>query len=392
MTVRPYRIDVPDAVLADLRDRLARTRWPSPIPGQGWGYGVDISVVRDLCERWMEFDWRSQEAKLNEQPQFMAEIDGVELHFWHIRGRGPAPIPLLLLHGWPGSPVEFWQLLGPLSDPAGHGADSAPAFDVVVGTLPGFGFGGQPREPGWGLTRIAEAFHTLMTGVLGYRRYGVQGGDIGGLVAARLGSLHPEALIGIHANFLLAQPPGQPGPGDEETVARLAEFQRTEFAYAQVQGTKPDSLTLAQSDSPAGLAGWILEKFHAWSAGDDVLATFPADVLLTNLMFYWAPNSAPSAARVYLESWRDPAGLAPVVGVPTAVAVFPGEPWRVPRSWAEPRFNIQRWTELPRGGHFAALEEPQLLTDDIRAFFWDPRVDAEAASGDTHPALPRVLG
>lgn len=370
MIVRPYRIDVPDAVLVDLRDRLDKTRWPRPIPGQGWDYGVDIGVVRDLCERWTGFDWRSQEAKLNELPQFMAEIDGVDLHFWHIRGRGPSPVPLLLLHGWPGSPVEFWQLLGPLSDPAGHGAACVPAFDVVVGTLPGFGFGGQPREPGWGLTRIAEAFHTLMTEALGYRRYGVQGGDIGGLVAARLGSLHPRALAGIHVNFLLARPPGQPGgPDDEETIARLGRFERAESAYAQVQGTKPDSLTLAQSDSPAGLAGWIVEKFHAWSAGDDVLATFPAEVLLANLMFYWAPNSTPSAARVYLESRRDRAGLAPVVDVPTAVAVFPGEPWRVPRSWAEPRFNIRRWTEMPRGGHFAALEEPRLLTDDIRAFF-----------------------
>lgn len=169
-----------------------------------------------------------------------------------------------------------------------------------------------------------------MTEVLGYDRYGVQGGDIGGLVAAHLGSLHPEALVGIHINFLLTQPPDQLGPGDEETVTRLNEFERTEFAYAQVQRMKPDSLTLAQSDSPAGLAGWILEKFRTWSAGDDVLATFPTDVLLTNLIFYWAPNSAPSAARIYLESWRDPVGMTPVVNVPTAVAVFPNEPWRVP--------------------------------------------------------------
>ncbi len=370
MNVRPHRIEVPDEVLADLRDRLTRTRWPEPVPGQGWSYGADVAVVRSLCERWIDFDWRAQEARLNALPHHLVEIDGVDLHFWHVPGRGPAPTPLLLLHGWPGSPIEFAETIGPLSDPGAHGGDPADAFDVVVGTLPGFGFGGRPREPGWGLTRMANAFHTLMTEALGHERYGVQGGDIGGLVAARMGSLHPDAIIGIHLNFLLAQPPERPGPEDEEAIARRTAFDATEFAYAQVQGTKPDSLTVAQSDSPAGLAAWILEKFQAWSAGDDVLATFPADVLLTNLMFYWAPNSAPSAARSYLETWRDPEGMFfPRVQVPTAVAVFPDEPWRVPRHWAEPRFDIRRWTEMPRGGHFAALEEPELLTEDVRAFF-----------------------
>ena len=370
MNVRPHRIEVPDEVLADLRDRLTRTRWPEPVPGQGWGYGADVAVVRSLCEQWIDFDWRAQEARLNAIPHHLAEIDGVDLHFWHVPGRGPAPTPLLLLHGWPGSPIEFAETIGPLSDPAAHGADPADAFDVVLGTLPGFGFGGRPREPGWGLTRTANAFHTLMTEALGYARYGVQGGDIGGLVAARMASLHPDALTGIHLNFLLAQPSEQPGPEDEEAIARRTAFDATEFAYAQVQGTKPDSLTVAQSDSPAGLAAWILEKFHAWSAGDDVLATFSAEVLLTNLMFYWAPNSTPSAARSYAEAWRDPDGMFfPRVEVPTAVAVFPDEPWRVPRHWAEPRFDIRRWTEMPRGGHFAALEEPELLTEDVRGFF-----------------------
>ena len=370
MNVRPHRIEVPDEVLADLRDRLTRTRWPEPVPGQGWSYGADIAVVRSLCERWIDFDWRAQEARLNAIPHHLAEIDGVDLHFWHVPGRGPATTPLLLLHGWPGSPIEFAETIGPLSDPAEHGGDPAAAFDVVIGTLPGFGFGGRPREPGWGLTRTANAFHTLMTEALGYARYGVQGGDIGGLVAARMGSLHPDAIIGIHLNFLLAQPPEEPGPEDEEAIARRTSFDATEFAYAQVQGTKPDSLTVAQSDSPAGLAAWILEKFQAWSAGDDVLATFSAEVLLTNLMFYWAPNSTPSAARSYAEAWRDPGGMFfPRVEVPTAVAVFPDEPWRVPRHWAEPRFDIRRWTEMPRGGHFAALEEPELLIQDVRGFF-----------------------
>ena len=338
--------------------------------GPGLVHGADIAVVRSLCERWINFDWRAQEARLNAIPHHLAEIDGVDLHFWHVPGRGPATTPLLLLHGWPGSPIEFAETIGPLSDPAEHGGDPAAAFDVVIGTLPGFGFGGRPREPGWGLTRTANAFHTLMTEALGYARYGVQGGDIGGLVAARMGSLHPDAIIGIHLNFLLAQPPEEPGPEDEEAIARRTSFDATEFAYAQVQGTKPDSLTVAQSDSPAGLAAWILEKFQAWSAGDDVLATFSAEVLLTNLMFYWAPNSTPSAARSYAEAWRDPGGMFfPRVEVPTAVAVFPDEPWRVPRHWAEPRFDIRRWTEMPRGGHFAALEEPELLIQDVRGFF-----------------------
>ncbi len=370
MHATPHRIDVPDDVLADLRSRLERTRWPTPIPGQGWRYGADVAVVRELCDHWRTtYDWRAHEARLNAWPQFLVPVDGVDLHVWHVRGVGPAPMPLLLLHGWPGSPVEFQGLIGPLSDPGAHGGDPADAFDVVVGTLPGFGFGGAPAQPGWGLTRIAEAFHTLMTEGLGYERYGTQGGDIGGLVSARLASLHPEALAGIHLNFLLARPPEEPGPEDEEAIARRTAFDATQFAYAQIQGTKPDSLTVAQSDSPAGLAAWILEKFRAWSGDDDAIATFGMDTLLTNLMFYWAPNSTASAARSYFETWQDPEGMFfPRVGVPTGIASFPDEPWRVPRHWAEARFAVTRWTDMPRGGHFAALEEPELLQEDVRAF------------------------
>ena len=297
------------------------------------------------------------------------------LHFWHVRGVGPNPFPLLLIHGWPGSIYEFFDLIGPLSNPAAHGGDERDAFDVVIPALPGFGFGGSPSERGWGISRIAAAFNTLMTKELGYGRYGAQGGDWGGIISAKLGSAHADAVAAIHLNFVIAGPPAEMNDADRAAAEARAAFQAQETGYSNVQGSKPDSLTLAQSDSPAGLAAWIVEKFRTWSDCDgDVERAFTRDQLLTNLMFYWAPNSAASSARIYYEATRDPAAFRyPRVEVPTGVAAFPKEPWRVPRSWAEQRFNITRWTEMPRGGHFAAMEEPDLLISDIRAFFADIR-------------------
>ena len=364
MAPRPFPIEVHDAVLGDLRERLARTRWPEPIPGTGWEYGADVAYLRELCAYWREgYDWRRSEARLNELPGFRCEVDGVDLHLWHVRAGGSGALPLLLLHGWPGSMVEFLELVGPLA---------AAGFDVVVPALPGFGFGGAPREPGWGISRIAAAFDALMTRELGYARYGVQGGDWGGIIAAKLGATYPDRVAGIHVNFLPAPPPADPGPQDAEALERLRRWRRAEDAYARVQRTRPDALTVAQSDSPAGLAAWIVEKFRRWSdCGGDVERAFTKDTLLTNLMFYWAPNSTASAARIYLESQRDPAGLArrPRVEVPVAYAAFPHEIVRPPRHWAEPHHAIARWTEMPRGGHFAALEAPELLLDDAIAFF-----------------------
>jgi microsomal epoxide hydrolase len=370
---RRFRIDVPDAVLDDLRERLARTRWPEPLIGVGWDYGADVAYVRELCEYWRTgYDWRRHEAALNAVPQFLCEVDGVDLHYWHVRGNGPSPAPLLLVHGWPGSIYEFFELLGPLTDPGAHGGDPADAFDVVVPALPGFGFGGRPRERGWGISRIAAAFDELMSTELGYGRYGVQGGDWGAMVAAKMGSAYPERVSGIHLNLLVAPPPPQPTEADAPALDRDRFWRTREAAYSRVQRTKPDSLTVAQSDSPAGLAAWIVEKFRTWSDCDgDVEQAFTKDVLLTNLMFYWAPNSTASAARIYYENAQDPDGVArrPRVQVPVAYAAFPQEIFRPPRRWAEPHYAIARWTEMERGGHFAALEQPGPLTEDLRAFF-----------------------
>lgn len=372
MPPRPYQIHVPDAVLVDLRSRLERTRWPDQIPGAGWDYGANLAYVRELCEYWRTgYDWRSHEGDLNRHPGFLCEADGVDLHFWHIKGNGPRPFPLLLIHGWPGSIFEFYFMIDRLTNPVVHGGAAEDAFDLVIPALPGFGFGGKPRERGWGISRIAAAFDTLMRRELGYERYGVQGGDWGGIISAKMASVHAANIAGAHLNFVIAPPPAQPTDEDRAAIAARDVFQAGETGYSNVQGTKPDSLTLAQSDSPAGLAAWVVEKFHGW--GDhtgNLEATFSKDVLLTNLMFYWAPESAASSARIYYEARRDPgAFMYPKVEVPTGVAVFPKEPWRVPRSWAEQRFNIRRWTELPKGGHFAALEQPELLSREIVEFF-----------------------
>jgi microsomal epoxide hydrolase len=368
---RPYSIDVADSVLDDLRARLARTRWPEPLADAGWDYGANVGYIRELCAYWANgYDWRAQEARLNGRPGFLLEVDGVDLHFWHVRGEREGAFPLLLIHGWPGSMVEFEALIGPLTEPSKHGGRAEDAFDVVIPALPGFGFGGKPTERGWGIARIAAAFDTLM-GELGYGRYGVQGGDWGGITAAKMGSAHADHVAGIHLNFVVAPPPAEMTDADRAAAAERALFQAQETGYSNVQGTKPDSLTVAQSDSPAGLAAWIVEKFRAWSDCDgDVESAIDRDRLLTNLMFYWAPNSIASAARIYYEASHDPASFRyPKVEVPTGVAVFPKEPWRVPRSWAEARFNVTRWTEMARGGHFAAMEAPELLVDDVRAFF-----------------------
>ena len=370
MKVRPHRLHVGDEVLVDLRERLARTRWPEPIPDQGWTYGADVGVVRTLCERWSEYDWREHEARLNARPHFLAEVDGVDLHFWHVPGKGPKPTPLLLLHGWPGSPVEFERLIEPLGDPAAYGGDPADAFDVVVGTLPGFGFGGQPREPGWGVTRMADAFDTLMREALGYDHYGVQGGDIGGLVAAPMGSRHPDALLGLHLNFLLAQPPEDPNAEDEEAAARRAAFDATEFAYAQIQGSKPDSLTVAQSDSPAGLAAWNPREVRSLERGGRRARHLPHRRPAHQPHVLLGAEQRAQRSPVLLRGVARPGRHdVPEGGRPDGRRELPEEPWRVPRRWAEPRFDIRRWTDMPRGGHFGALEEPELLTDDIRSFF-----------------------
>jgi pimeloyl-ACP methyl ester carboxylesterase len=380
---RPAPIQVPQTVLDDLAERLARTRWAEPVPGTGWEAGADVDYVRDLCAYWRDgYDWRAQEAALNGYPLYAVEVDGVELHFWWVRGKGPSPVPLLLLHGWPGSIVEFQHLIEPLTDPAASGGDQADSFDVVIASLPGYGFGGKPQERGWGPTRCAEAFNTLMTERLGYDRFGTQGGDWGALITSKLGSAHPESVLGVHLNFALGgdQVDLEAAERSGDEAARRAAAVRKAFAaeeggYGAVQGTKPVSLGIAQADSPAGLAAWIVEKFRSWSDWDDDFESlFSRDTLLTNLMFYWAPNSIASAARLYYERRRDPGARDyPRVEPPTALAVFPKELLPVTREWMEEVYNLVRWTEMARGGHFAALEQPELLLEDIRAFFRELR-------------------
>lgn len=364
MPPRPFQIHVPDADLDDLRGRLRRTRWPEALDGADWDYGANIEYVRELCDYWRDsYDWRAHESRINSVPGFTCEVDGVDLYYWHVQSSAADALPLLLIHGWPGSIVEFEGVVELLR------ADGR--FDLVVPSLPGFGWGGRPRDRGWGISRIAAAFHSLMTRELGYTRYGVQGGDWGGIISSKLASAYPEAVIGAHLNFVIAPPPPEPNDEDRAAIAQRDMFQAAETGYSNVQGTKPDSLTIAQSDSPAGLAAWIVEKFRTWSdCGGDVESRFSKDTLLTNIMFYWAPNSTASSARIYYEARADAGAFRyPKVEVPTGVAVFPAEPWRVPRHWAEQRYNITRWTEMPRGGHFAALEEPALLASDVQAFF-----------------------
>jgi microsomal epoxide hydrolase len=367
VTVQPHRIDVAEAVLDDLRDRLSRTRWPDAIDGAGWDYGADLAYVRELCEYWRTgYDWRVHEAALNAVPHFVCPVDGVDLHFWHVRGKGPDPLPLLLLHGWPGSPVEYLGMIEALTDPP----DPADAFDVVIPDLPGFGFGGHPRERGWGLTRIAAAFDELMTRHLGYERYATHGGDWGALISGRLGAAHAEHVCGVHLGMPFGNVP-EDASREERDEARALERRRVrERGYSWIQRTKPDVLTIAQTDSPAGTCAWIVEKFRAWSDCEgDVERTFSRDMLLTNVMFYWAPASVASAARIYYEAFDEGLFAHGRVEVPTAVTAFPKEMFPARRAWVEPRVNLVRWTEMPSGGHFGALERPELVTDDLRTFF-----------------------
>lgn len=378
MRIDPFRIAVPDAVLADLRERLARTRFPDEIPGSGWGYGTELAYLRELVAYWRdEYDWRAAEARLNALPQFRAEVGGLGIHFIHVRGTGPRPFPLVITHGWPGSVAEFVDVIGPLTDPAAHGGDPADAFDVVCPSMPGYGFSDHPREPGMDPERIAALWAELMHG-LGYARFGAQGGDWGSMVSTYLGVRHAARVAGVHLNMVIAFPPDPANPADglaqEELIPLLEaqQFLKEETGYQRIQGTKPQTLAYGLNDSPAGLAAWIVEKFRAWSdCGGDVERRFSKDQLLTNVMLYWAPETANSSCRLYCETMRamkfPPTGFR--VEVPTGCAIFPRELIRPPRAWVEKLYNVTRWTPMPAGGHFAALEEPALLIDDVRAFF-----------------------
>jgi pimeloyl-ACP methyl ester carboxylesterase len=373
--VVPFKIDVPEAVLTDLKERLARTRFPDEIEKSDWDYGTNLTYLKDLVTYWRTtFDWREQERRLNRMPQFKTTIDGIDLHFVHQRASRADATPLVFIHGWPGSIVEVTKIIGPLTDPVAHGGRPEDAFHVVAISLPGYGFSGKPRQPGYSNRRIAGAIAQLMPR-LGYTRYAAQGGDWGGFIVRQLGLVDPKNLIGLHSNFCVAGPaPGGANEGVSPDELKRVEAARTmlatETAYSQLHGTKPQTLGYSLNDSPAGLAAWIVEKFRTWSdSGGNVEKRFTKDELLTNITIYWVTETGPSSVRLYYENRIDP-GLQGRVEVPYACARFPAEPFATwTRKGVEASYNLQQFTDMPRGGHFAALEEPQLLVDDVRRFF-----------------------
>jgi pimeloyl-ACP methyl ester carboxylesterase len=361
--IEAFAVQVDDAVLQDLRARLARTRFPDQIEGTGWEYGIPIDYLRELVGYWRDtYDWRAHEARLNELAHFRTRIDGQAIHFVHARSADAGAFPLLLMHGWPGSIVEFLEVIPRLTD----------EFHVIAPSLPGYGFSEPTRTRGWDITRVARAFIELMAR-LGYSRYGAQGGDWGAQIATRIGAFDPEHCAAIHLNMPLAERPKEPVPltdEDKAGLAALAEFQRAEAGYALEQSTKPQTLGAALNDSPAGLLGWIVEKFRAWSdCGGDPETVFTRDQLVTNAMVYWVTETITSSARLYWERQHAASDAQPFVTVPTAVARYPKEVLRFPRAWVERHYNVTRWVDMPRGGHFAAMEQPALFVDDVREFF-----------------------
>ena len=379
MEARPFKIAVEDRVLDDLRDRLADTRWPDEITASEWDYGSNLDYVKELVEYWRTgFDWRAQENLINSYSHFKAEVDGLNVHFIHERGKGPNSMPLVITHGWPSSFFEMHKIVPLLADPGSHGGDPADSFDVVAPSLPGFGFSDRPNQRGVEVQKTADMWAKLMTENLGYPRFGAQGGDIGAGVTAVLGFAHSDKMIGIHLTALTRPVPYLGAGSRPLTDAEKAhmkqrdEWEQAEGGYNHIQGTKPQTLAYGLNDSPAGLAAWIVEKYRAWSdCGGNVESRFTKDELLTTITIYWVTQTIGSSTRMYYENQHRLWTMKQdeLVQAPTAVAMFPREISTPPREWGERSYNIQRWTTMPRGGHFAALEEPQLLAEDVRAFF-----------------------
>ncbi|WP_336215206.1 epoxide hydrolase family protein [Nonomuraea sp. LPB2021202275-12-8] len=371
--IRPFRIDIPQADLDDLRERLARTRWPDELDGAGWSYGVPVSYAEQLAAYWRDgYDWRAHEAALNEFPQFTTEIDGQNIHFLHVRSPEPDALPLLVTHGWPGSVVEFMNVIGPLTDPRAHGGDPADAFHVVAPSIPGFGFSGPTRERGWDMNRVARAWKELMSR-LGYERYGAQGGDTGAVISPQVGRIDPARVVGVHVNGGLGFPTGDPAELEglsEAEQARMSVYgDQDGLGYAMIQSTRPQTLAFGLHDSPAGQLAWIAEKFKEWTDPAHELPedAVDRDLLLTDISVYWLTGTAGSSARLYKESaaiWGRPVEPSTI---PHGVAVFPGDSGV--RRIAEREHKVIHWSEFDRGGHFAAMEAPDLFVDDVRAFF-----------------------
>lgn len=371
--IRPYRIEIPDPALEDLKRRLATTRWPERAPVDDWSQGTPLEYLQAVCATWAsEYDWRATEARLNRLPQFMTSIDGVDIHFVHLRSQHADALPLVMTHGWPGSIIEFLEVVDPLVHPTAHGAAAADAFHLVLPTLPGYGFSAKPTQTGWGVERIARAWSTLMQR-LGYASYVAQGGDWGASVSTWIGLQDPDHCRGIHVNMPIVAV-------DKTTLAELTPLEKSalegrkhysdwDSGYSKEQSTRPQTVGYGLVDSPAGLAAWILEKFYAWTDCDghpeNVLAR---NALLDNLMFYWLPGTGASSARLYWESFAR-TKLDPV-RVPSGVSLFPKEIFRASRRWVEKRYtNLVYWNELPRGGHFAAFEQPEAFVRELRACF-----------------------
>jgi epoxide hydrolase len=374
--IRPFRIETPQADLDDLRDRLARTRWPSQLADPDWSRGVPLKYLEELAEYWRTtYDWREHERQLNELPQFVTSVDGTNLHFLHVRSPEPDALPLIVTHGWPGSIVEFLDIIEPLTDPRSHGGDAADAFHLVIPSIPGFGLSGPTADPGWTQRRIARAFAELMSR-LGYERYGAQGGDVGAQVSPDLGRVDPERVVGVHVNAasvgFMPFPPledaelAELSDSERARVERITEFMDDGFGYAQIQSTRPQTLAYGLTDSPVGQLAWVVERFQDWTHADLPEHAVDRDRMLTNVMLYWLTGTAGSAANLYYEvkhsgEWPD------LSGVPTGAAVF-AEDIAI-RRYAEHSNKIVHWSEFDRGGHFAAMETPDLLVADVREFF-----------------------
>ena len=379
MQIEPFQVAVGQEVIDDLRQRLARTRWPDEVHGAGWRYGAGLDEMKALADYWLaQFDWRAQERRINSFANYRAAIDGLGIHFVHERGKGPDPIPLLITHGWPSSFVEMLPLIPLLTDPRGHGAGASDSFDVIVPSVPGFGFSDRPLQSGMTRWRVAGMWVRLME-ALGYGRFGLQANDIGAVISSWLSLDFPERVIGFHTMMPTFPPPafGEHEPplseAEKKFKASLEAWDREEGGYNALQSTRPQTLAYGLNDSPVGLLAWIVEKWRSWTDPDGRLADyFSRDELLTNVMIYWATETANSSMRSYYERAHDTRVLSPqeMVRVPTGVALSLEAVQRAPREWAARRYSdIRRWTEFSSGGHFLALEDPELLAVEIREFF-----------------------
>jgi pimeloyl-ACP methyl ester carboxylesterase len=390
MSAERFRIATPESDLTDLKERLERTRWPSEILHSGWSRGTNLSYLRELASYWEhQFDWRLQESRLNQFSHFRAPVQGLRLHFLHEKGKGPRPIPLALIHGWPSSFAEMLKVIPLLTDPGSHGGDPSDSFDVVVPSLPGYGYSDASSDAGMSIWRAADLIHYLMHDVLGYSQYVTSGGDWGAYASTYLASTYAEQIPAIHLSFV----PGGISPpasatanplsrAESDLLALREEWTQREGGYEHLQSTKPQTVAYALTDSPVGLAAWLLEKMVSWSdCNGDVETVFSKDEILTVVSIYWFTRTIDSSIRLYYETSENP-WVLPSTGrieTPTAISVFPKELSVPPRDWAERIYNVQQWTQLPRGGHFAAAEQPDVLVNDIRRFF---RPFREPWSGD----------